>query len=268
MAGTYTWIGPTGGDWFTATNWSPAGPPPAGSQVLIGTDTGPMVGPADPPLDDLGVNLTADGAHISADQATFAAAFLLVDSASDSSTALHTDESSTFDGQAGFAAGTQGSYLNMDVASGQTLTIGSTGTLTAALSNSIIFYADGAQVTNDGTLDAAGGLISVYQGTLDGTGSILVGQGGQFFSNTDVGAGQSITFLDPNGSVEFNGATFDGTISNLQAGDEIIVGGVLADDVSYDFEHRCPDGHQRGHHRRHVQRADQRSRELRHAVRH
>jgi hypothetical protein len=229
---TFTWTGTSGDDWFTGADWQPAGPPTAGSVARIDTRNGPTVQTADPTVDNVGILLAAGGATLNADGGSFGAGVSLTATVANRTT-LAVRNSSSFDGTFGFAPSVSGGFLDVYGTVGETLTIGQTGTLTAGPGNGIILYNE--TVTNNGTLNAAGGLVSLYSGTLDGTGTITISNGGEFYSNQDVGAGETVTFLDQTGRMELYGsAVFGGVITNFQAGDQIMLGGLTADGASYD----------------------------------
>ena len=232
MTQTFTWTGAAYNDWFTPSDWSPSGPPTAGSVALIQSNAGPQLDAAET-VDNVGIVLGAGNSKLVLNGGTLGAAAAVTQAASYYRSRFQVLAGSAFDATFGFAPSIVSAQLEIYGPSGETLTIGQSATLTANLSNGIIL--ESATVTNDGTLNAAGGLVSLYSGALDGTGVINISNGGYFFTNQDVGAGQTISFADQTGLLDvYNHATLAGPITNFQPGDAIGLGGLTADDVSYD----------------------------------
>jgi hypothetical protein len=231
LADTFTWHGAKGDDWFTASLWSPAGPPSDGSVALIEKDDGPTVNTGDAVVDHVSIVLGSENARLFANGGSFGAGVRLSAAATDTDMTVAT--ASEFDGTFGFATGVKHGSFNIDGTAGQTLTIGQSGALSASSGDGIFLY--NGTVTNLGTLAAAGGLVSVYSGELQGDGTVEISKGGELYSNVGIGAGQTIDFLDPTGSLQlYQPGTLGAEITNFQAGDEIILYGVTADKLHYD----------------------------------
>jgi hypothetical protein len=81
LATTYTWLGAAGDDWFTKADWSPAGPPSAGSAVAINGKPGPTLNNGDAALAHLSVTFAGAGANNTSNGGTFGATFSLIDAA-------------------------------------------------------------------------------------------------------------------------------------------------------------------------------------------
>ncbi len=199
MTQTFTWTGAAYQDWFTPSDWSPSGPPTAGSVAVIQSSAAPQLNAADT-VDNVGIVLGADSAKLVLNGGTIGAGATVTQAASYYRSRLQVLAGSAFDATFGFAPSITSAQLEIYGPSGETLTIGQSATLTANLSNGIIL--ESATVTNNGTLNAAGGLVSLYSGALDGTGVINISNGGYFFTNQNVGAGQTISFADQTGLLD------------------------------------------------------------------
>ncbi|MBN8872800.1 MAG: Hint domain-containing protein [Rhodospirillales bacterium] len=228
MPDTYSWTGPKFGDWATPGDWTPAGPPNAGDAVIIGAD-GPRV--RDMSIADLAV-LLASGGFMSVDAGTIEAD-VTIRQTEPGHTTLDVPASAWFDGSFGFASGITGGLLDVDVRAGQTLTLGAGATFAASADNAIIF--NNGTIANGGTLQASGGLLSMYSGALAGTGLIQVSQGGTFWSNVTIAPTQTLQFTDNAGLVMLTTpAAFTPTFTDVQPGDLLMLGGIVADAGQYD----------------------------------
>ena len=75
MTQTFTW---TAADWFTASHWSPSGPPTSNSIALIDRTTGPKVN-AGSTVDNVGIVLAAKNAELVLNGGAVGAAATLTD---------------------------------------------------------------------------------------------------------------------------------------------------------------------------------------------
>ncbi len=165
---TFTWTATTAADWFTASDWSPSGPPTSNSVALIDRTTGPKIN-AGSTVDNVGIVLAAKNAELVLNGGAVGAAATLTDATPSYFTHLRVPTSAAFYGDIGFGTGITNGRLGIDVTAGQALTLGSGSTVTATQGNGItLFY---GTLTNNGTLDAAGGILEAYSGSLNGTGS-------------------------------------------------------------------------------------------------
>ena len=228
MATTYSWTGPRFADWATAADWTPAGPPGAGDVAVIGPN-GPRI--KDIGIADLAILLQAGGALVVNDGTI--GADVTIEQTEAGNTSLDVPASSLFAGSFGFAPSVTGGQLDVNGVAGQTLTLGGAAVLTAGAGNAIIF-SDGT-VANGGTLRASGGLVSMYSGALVGSGTIQVGQGGTFWSNVSIAATQTLQFTGNAGlAMLTTPAAFTPTIVDVQPGNLLMLGSIVADAGQYD----------------------------------
>jgi hypothetical protein len=228
---TFTWTAATAADWFTASHWSPSGPPTSNSIALIDRTTGPKVN-AGSTVDNVGIVLAAKNAELVLNGGAVGAAATLTDATPSYFTHLRVPTSAAFYGDIGFGTGITNGRLGIDVTAGQALTLGSGSTVTATQGNGItLFY---GTLTNNGTLDAAGGVLEAYSGSVNGTGLIDISHGGEFYSKVGIGGGQTVSFADQTGVLQlYNGATLAGPITNFQAGDVLVLAGMTATAATY-----------------------------------
>ena len=230
MLQTFTWTGAAYQDWFTPSDWSPSGPPTAGSVALITSSAGPQLNAADT-VDNVGIVLDGSGAKLVLNGGTLGAGAAVTQAAS-YYCRLQVLAASEFDGSFGFAPGIHGAQLDIYGTATATLTIGQSGTLTAATSNGIILerrhnhqqrYAERGRRAGQPLFRFAGW----HRHHQHQQRRLLLHQ-------QERRCRQTISFADQTGLLDiYNDATVAGPITNFQPGDAIGLGGVMADDVSY-----------------------------------